>query len=158
MFPKFENKKILLSNGSLLSEYRSYESYILQYLDEKQLLNFKATVRQLFKVIPDNSLVAIYKKIKKNYNKPSFIEEILLEYFDKFNVNFVSSRPVPLTRKNRRLKENKLTVNERVRKYRKNTKKVSFQCMISKELKKELMQIKKEKNITYEQLLFSLIH
>ena len=158
MFPKFQNKYITTPSGLFRKEYRSYQSYILQYLEEKQLLNFKATVRQLFKVIPDNSLVAIYKKIKKNYNKPSFIEEILLEYFDKFNVNFVSSKSVPLTRKNRRLKENKLTVNERVRKYRKNTKKVSFQCMISKELKKELMQIKKEKNITYEQLLFSLIH
>lgn len=153
MFPKFQNKTIILDSGSTRKDYRSYESFILNYLDEKNLLSFKLSSKELFKVIPDNTLVSIYKKIKKNYNKPTFVEFMLLEYFDKYKINLKKLASVPKSRKTTRKKEDKFLVNERVKKFRKKTKKVSFQCLISSDLKKRLVKIKKEKNLTYEQLL-----
>ena len=157
MFPKYERKFVPLPNGNLRSEYRTYESYILNYLDEKNLLSFKSSVRELFKVIPDNTLSALYKKIKKFLHIPSAVEEILLEYFDKYNINPSSLNSVPKTRKSTRKKEDKSLVNARVRKFREKTKKVSFQCLISPDLKKRLMKLKKDKNLTYEKLLIDLL-
>ena len=49
-------------------KYRSYEIEILNYFDEKNLRQYKEYLLKLFVILPDNSLVSIYKKIKKNYN------------------------------------------------------------------------------------------
>jgi len=154
MFPKHERKFVSLPNGNLRSDYRTYESYVLNYLDEKNLLNFKSSARKLFKVIPDNTLSALYRKIKKNLHIPAASEEILLEYFEKYNIDFNS---LPKTRKTTRKKEDKSLVNARVRKFREKTEKVSFQCLISPDLKKRLIKLKKDKNLTYEKLLIDLL-
>ena len=158
MFPKFDNKMLVTPGGGLRSEYRTYESYILNYLDDKNLLSFKLTTKELFKVIPNNTLVSIYKKIKKNPNKPDFVEDILLENFDKYKVKFVKFKSVPKKRKISRKKEDNEAVKERVKRFRNKTKKVTFQCLISSDLKKQLFKIKKEKNFTYEQLLQYLVN
>ena len=46
-------------------KYRSYEIEILNYFDEKNLRQYKEYLLKLFVILPDNSLVSIYKKIKK---------------------------------------------------------------------------------------------
>jgi len=158
MFPKYDNKMLITSGGGMRSEYRTYESYILNYLDEKNLLSFKLTTKELFRVIPNNTLVSIYKKIKKNPNKPDFVEDILLENFDKYKVKFVKFKSVPKKRKIARKKENKDTVNSRVKRFRNKTKKLTFQCLINPDLQKQLLKNKKEKNFTYEQLLQYLVN
>lgn len=140
---------------SVSLEERSFEKYIIDYLDSKQLSTFKKTIHFLFAVLPDNSLVSITKKIKNNYNKPSYVEDILLEYYDKYNISL--RVPLPLKKKIKRKKELSCSVNDRVKKFRSNTKKVPFQCLISKDLKTSLDIIKKNKNFTYEQLLKYLV-
>jgi hypothetical protein len=127
---------------------RSYESYIINYFEEKNLRQYKKYLIELFKVLPNNSLVSIYKKIKKNHKKPSFAEWIVTDYFINYNINYNLK-----TKKEYRKKEDPQKVSQRVNKYRSTTNKVSFQCMISKELKKKLEELKKDNNITFEQLL-----
>ena len=147
-----KNQLNLLKSDAIKAGYRSYESDILNYFDEKNLRQYKEPLKKLFVILPDNSLVAIYKKIKKNYNKPSFIEFIVIDYFKKYNISYSLK-----TRSETRKKENKEAIKKRVKKYRANTKKVSFQCLISEKLKSKLLKIKKEKNLTYEQLLEDLV-
>lgn len=69
-------------------KYRSYEIEILNYFDEKNLRQYKEYLLKLFVILPDNSLVSIYKKIKKNYNKPSFAEHIITDYFIKYDIPY----------------------------------------------------------------------
>ena len=54
-------------------------------------------------------------------------------------------------------KEDKENIKKRVKRFRSKTKKISFQCLISEKLKSKLLKIKKEKNLTYEQLLEYLV-
>ncbi len=148
----YKNNMILVGN-TYRKEYRTYESYILNYFEEKNLRNYKEPLRKLFRVIPDNSLVSIYKKIKKNYNKPAFVEDFIHYYFYEKKISFDIK-----TRKEKRKKEDKEKVKNRVKKFRETTKKISFQCLINSDLKKELDKIKKDKNFTYEQLLEYLVY
>lgn len=131
---------------------RSYEIEILNYFDEKNLRQYKEHLLKLFVILPDNSLVSIYKKIKKNYNKPSFAELIVTDYFIKYDIPYWLK-----IKKEYRKKEDKEKVKIRVKRFREKTKKVSFQCLISEKLKSKLLKIKKEKNLTYEQLLEDLV-
>ena len=147
-----KNQLNLLKSDVIKAGYRSYESDILNYFEEKNLRQYKEPLKKLFVILPDNSLVSIYKKIKKNYNKPSFAEHIVIDYFIKYNISYSIK-----TRSENRKKEDKEKVNIRVKRFRKKTKKVSFQCLISEKLKSKLLKIKKEKNLTYEQLLEYLI-
>ena len=134
-------------------KYRSYEIEILNYFDEKNLRQYKEYLLKLFVILPDNSLVSIYKKIKKNYNKPSFAEHIITDYFIKYDIPYWLK-----TKSEYRKKEDKENVKKRVKRFREKTKKVSFQCLISEKLKSKLLKIKKEKNLTYEQLLEDLVY
>ncbi len=134
-------------------KYRSYEIEILNYFDEKNLRQYKEYLLKLFVILPDNSLVFIYKKIKKNYNKPSFAEHIITDYFIKYDIPYWLK-----TKSEYRKKEDKENVKKRVKRFREKTKKVSFQCLISEKLKSKLLKIKKEKNLTYEQLLEDLVY
>ena len=134
-------------------KYRSYEIEILNYFDEKNLRQYKEYLQKLFIILPDNSLVFIYKNIKKNYNKPSFAEHIITDYFIKYDIPYWLK-----TKREYRKKENKENVKIRVKRFREKTEKVSFQCLISKKLKLKLLKIKKEKNLTYEQLLEDLVY
>ncbi len=134
-------------------KYRSYEIEILNYFDEKNLRQYKEYLLKLFVILPDNSLVFIYKKIKKNYNKPSFAEHIITDYFIKYDIPYLLK-----TKSEYRKKEDKENVKKRVKRFREKTKKVSFQCLISEKLKSKLLKIKKEKNLTYEQLLEDLVY
>ena len=134
-------------------KYRSYEIEILNYFDEKNLRQYKEYILKLFVILPDNSLVFIYKKIKKNYNKPSFAEHIITDYFIKYDIPYWLK-----TKSEYRKKEDKENVKKRVKRFREKTKKVSFQCLISEKLKSKLLKIKKEKNLTYEQLLEDLVY
>jgi hypothetical protein len=134
-------------------KYRSYEIEILNYFDEKNLRQYKEYLLKLFVILPDNSLVSIYKKIKKNYNKPSFAERIITDYFIKYDIPYWLK-----TKSEYRKKEDKENVKKRVKRFREKTKKVSFQCLISEKLKSKLLKIKKEKNLTYEQLLEDLVY
>ena len=134
-------------------KYRSYEIEILNYFDEKNLRQYKEYLLKLFVILPDNSLVSIYKKIKKNYNKPSFAEHIITDYFIKYDIPYWLK-----TKSEYRKKEDKENVKKRVKRFREKTKKVSFQCLISEKLKSKLLKIKKEKNLTYVQLLEDLVY
>lgn len=147
-----KNQLNLLKSDVIKAGYRSYESDILNYFEEKNLRQYKEPLKKLFVILPDNSLVSIYKKIKKNYNKPSFAEHIITDYFIKYNISYSLK-----TRSENRKKEDKEKVKIRVKRFRKKTKKVSFQCLISEKLKSKLLKIKKEKNLTYEQLLEDLV-
>ncbi len=147
-----KNQLNLLKSDVIKAGYRSYESDILNYFEEKNLRQYKEPLKKLFVILPDNSLVSIYKKIKKNYNKPSFAEHIVIDYFIKYNISYSLK-----TRSENRKKEDKEKVKIGVKRFRKQTKKVSFQCLISEKLKSKLLKIKKEKNLTYEQLLEYLI-
>ena len=113
----------------------------------------KEPLKKLFVILPDNSLVSIYKKIKKNYNKPSFAEHIVTDYFIKYDIPYWLK-----TKSEYRKKEDKENVKKRVKRFREKTKKLSFQCLISEKLKSKLLKIKKEKNLTYEQLLEDLVY
>lgn len=147
-----KNQLDLLKSDVIKAGYRSYESDILNYFDEKNLRQYKEPLKKLFVILPNNSLVAIYKKIKKNYNKPSFVENIVTDYFIKYDIPYWLK-----TKSEYRKKEDKEKVKIRVKRFRKKTKKVSFQCLISEKLKSKLLKIKKEKNLTYEQLLEDLV-
>ena len=147
-----KNQLNLLKSDVIKAGYRSYESDILNYFEEKNLRQYKEPLKKLFVILPDNSLVSIYKKIKKNYNKPSFAEHIITDYFIKHNISYYLK-----TRSENRKKEDKENVKKRVKRFRSKTKKISFQCLISEKLKSKLLKIKKEKNLTYEQLLEYLI-
>lgn len=147
-----KNQLNLLKSDVIKAGYRSYESDILNYFEEKNLRQYKEPLKKLFVILPDNSLVSIYKKIKKNYNKPSFAEHIVIDYFTKYNISYSLK-----TRSENRKKEDKEKVKIRVKRFRKKTKKISFQCLISEKLKSKLLKIKKEKNLTYEQLLEDLV-
>lgn len=147
-----KNQLNLLKSDVIKAGYRSYESDILNYFEEKNLRQYKEPLKKLFVILPNNSLVAIYKKIKKNYNKPSFVENIVTDYFIKYDISYSLK-----TKREYRKKEDKEKVKIRVKRFRKKTKKVSFQCLISEKLKSKLLKIKKEKNLTYEQLLEDLV-
>ena len=132
---------------------RSYEIDILNYFDEKNLRQYKEPLRKLFIILPDNSLVSIYKKIKKNSNKPSFAEHIVTDYFIKYDIPYFLK-----TKSETRKKENKENIKKRVKKYRANTKKVNFQVMISPELKNKMKKYCFDNGCTYEQMLIEKLH
>ena len=83
-----KNQLNLLKSDVIKAGYRSYESDILNYFEEKNLRQYKEPLKKLFVILPDNSLVSIYKKIKKNYNKPSFAEHIVTDYFIKYDIPY----------------------------------------------------------------------
>ena len=132
---------------------RSYEIDILNYFDEKNLRQYKEHLRKLFIILPDNSLVSIYKKIKKNSNKPSFAEHIVTDYFIKYDIPYFLK-----TKSETRKKENKENIKKRVKKYRANTKKVNFQVMISLELKNKIKKYCFDNGCTYEQMLLEKLY
>ena len=132
---------------------RSYEIDILNEFDEKNLRQYKEPLRKLFIILPDNSLVSIYKKIKKNSNKPSFAEHIVTDYFIKYDIPYFLK-----TKSETRKKENKENIKKRVKKYRANTKKVNFQVMISLELKNKIKKYCFDNGCTYEQMLLEKLY
>ena len=132
---------------------RSYEIDILNYFEEKNLRQYKEPLRKLFIILPDNSLVSIYKKIKKNSNKPSFAEHIVTDYFIKYDIPYFLK-----TKSETRKKENKENIKKRVKKYRANTKKVNFQVMISLELKNKIKKYCFDNGCTYEQMLLEKLY
>jgi hypothetical protein len=148
-----KNQLNLLKSDVIKAGYRSYESDILNYFDEKNLRQYKEPLRKLFIILPDNSLVSIYKKIKKNSNKPSFAEHIVTDYFIKYDIPYFLK-----TKSETRKKENKENIKKRVKKYRANTKKVNFQVMISLELKNKIKKYCFDNGCTYEQMLLEKLY
>lgn len=148
-----KNQLNLLKSDVIKAGYRSYESDILNYFEEKNLRQYKEPLKKLFVILPDNSLVSIYKKIKKNYNKPSFAEHIVIDYFIKYNISYSLK-----TRSENRKKEDKENIKKRVKKYRANTKKVNFQVMISLELKNKIKKYCFDNGCTYEQMLLEKLY
>ena len=98
--------------------------------------DYKSYINSMIEQLSFNELqeiVATYKRMNKNYIH-SYMKNII-----------------------KKLKSKDIST-ERVRKYRKNTKKISFQVMVSKELKNSLKALKEKNNYkTYEDLLNYLL-
>ena len=108
--------------------------------------------KKLVFLIKGNSQKKIFKSIKETKTK-EFIEMILTDYFNKYNVTF--------EKKERKIYQDK-TVNERVKKYRDNIKKTKKHIgfYIDLELYEKIQQFKKRNpSTTYETLLnLALLH
>ena len=151
MFPKYIPKYIRMPTG-IRREFRTYEIEILNILISKQMFKFKNKYIQLFRVLPDNSLVSIRREIKKKINLPDKIEDILNTYFNKYKIE------EPVKRKYLRKKEDSELVKLRVDKFRANTKKVSLQVLLKPDFKAKFDKRKNDLNLTTEQFIIKLFY
>jgi hypothetical protein len=151
MFPKYIPKYIRMPTG-IRREFRTYEIEILNILISKQMYKFKNKCIQLFRVLPDNSLVSIRREIKKKINLPDKIEDILNTYFNKYKIE------EPVKRKYLRKKEDSDLVKLRVDKFRANTKKVSLQVLLKPDFKAKFDKRKNDLNLTTEQFIIKLFY
>ena len=150
MLPKYIPKYIRMPTG-IRREFRTYEIEILNILIDKQMYKFKNKCIELFRVLPDNSLVAIRKEIKKKINVPGKIEDLLLKYFDRYKIQ------EPIKRKYIRKKEDPQKDALRVKKYRTQENKTVLQINLKVSLKNKFDKLKKEQGMTSSQFLSYLM-
>lgn len=151
MIPKYIPKYIPMPTG-IRREFRTYEIEILDILISKQMYKFKNKCIELFKVLPDNSLVFIRREIKKKINRPSRIEDILISYFNKYKIE------EPIKKKYLRKKEDSELVKLRVKKFRDSTKKSSLQVLLKTSFKAKFDKKKNDLNLTTEEFIEKLFY
>lgn len=107
------------------------------------------SLKKLFTLL-SNKCSTIKRKIKKA-NKTK-TEKVLISYYEKYEIELIQ----PQGNINKK-KEPKEIVKKRVKRFRSKSKKVSLQINISKDLKNKFDTIKRNENLTSEELIIKLL-
>ena len=139
IYMRDDSKKLINDIFNLIELYhlKYYKKYILKLMDSKSLNEFRI----------------IHNKAISNKTGRTF-EKFLIKYFHKFNIHFISKFDYNKSKN----KEQKEVVNKRVKKFRqKNTNLKSLQIMVEPNIKYIFDIVKKENNITSQELLMYLL-
>lgn len=119
---------------------------IEDYFKRHKIRRYSFAFSILFYHLKDRDLSKIIDKIEANPNNAGVVQILVNKILKKYDVTVPD---VPI----KKPKAPALTNYERQKKYLETTNKIKFQCMITKELKNKLEQLKKDNNMTFEQLL-----
>lgn len=139
IYMRDDSKKLINDIFNLIELYhlKYYKKYILKLMDSISLNEFRI----------------FHNKAISNKTARTF-EKFLIKYFHKFNIHFISKFDYNKSKN----KEQKEVVNKRVKKFRqKNTNLKSLQIMVEPNIKYIFDIVKKENNITSQELLKYLL-